>query len=301
MRLNLNCFSAISSTTLAFAAGLATSASAAPFLPTQWTPGDAGSTTQAWDIFTDPAGSAPDALNINPNGTASGYDANPVPSSFITSSGNIYSFSGEVFPAADLPHFGSAGGAFTTVLVNFSTLGNVTNITTATLTDGTNTFRPTNAVLTDEGEANGTFGGLTQEFWVQFNVAGSADSYTFVAEASGSSLGLDTMRVDTFTSDEEVIEIAPDPFRLPGDANGDGSVNLADFLILRTNFNGGFGGFQNGDFNSDGSIDLADFLILRNNFGNQADAPPLNYFAVPEPATAGLALVLAGGLLTRRR
>ncbi|MEM7807140.1 MAG: dockerin type I domain-containing protein [Planctomycetota bacterium] len=55
---------------------------------------------------------------------------------------------------------------------------------------------------------------------------------------------------------------------LPGDANGDGTVNLADFGILRANFGTtGTALFSQGDFNNDGNVDLADFGILRANFG----------------------------------
>jgi hypothetical protein len=53
---------------------------------------------------------------------------------------------------------------------------------------------------------------------------------------------------------------------LPGDADSDRAVDLADFTILRNNF-GSPGVFSDGDFNYDGSIDLADFTVLRNSFG----------------------------------
>ena len=283
---------------------LAGAVSAEPVLPTLWTPGDAGSTAQAWDIFQSTTASTPDVLNLNPNGTATAYDDNaPGNGAFITSGGNIYSFSGVVAPSADIPHYGSAGGNFTTVLVNFTTYGEVTNITTATLTDGTTTFDYTNAVLTDEDTTNLGQGGYEQDFWVQFNVPGSAASYTFHAEASGSSLSLNEFRVDTFTSADPTIEPPAKPFRQPGDANGDGTVDLSDFVILRNNFGGETAAFSLGDFNSDGEIDLGDFVILRNNFGNSAGLPDLDRWrsTVPEPAALGTGLLLSGLLLRRRR
>jgi len=54
---------------------------------------------------------------------------------------------------------------------------------------------------------------------------------------------------------------------LQGDANGDGSVNLADFSILASVF-----GTANAsaDFNGDGYVNLADFSILAANFGQSA-------------------------------
>ncbi len=90
---------------------------------------------------------------------------------------------------------------------------------------------------------------------------------------------------------------------LLGDANGDGTVNLADFGILRANF-GLTGGFASANFNNDLIIDLADFGILRANFGssNASDLAILDAWAasIPEP-TAGLMAVAGLGLLARRR
>jgi len=57
---------------------------------------------------------------------------------------------------------------------------------------------------------------------------------------------------------------------LPGDANGDGRVDLADFGILRSNFGSLFaGGPAAGDFDGDGDVDLADFGLLRARFGDE--------------------------------
>jgi hypothetical protein len=54
---------------------------------------------------------------------------------------------------------------------------------------------------------------------------------------------------------------------LPGDANGDDRVNLADFNVLATNF-GRFGrGVQHGDFTYDGVVNLQDFNVLASRFG----------------------------------
>ena len=64
-----------------------------------------------------------------------------------------------------------------------------------------------------------------------------------------------------------VYAIVPDAPLTPGDANGDGKVDLEDFVILRNNF-GNSGNFDDGDFNGDGTVDLEDFVILRNNFGS---------------------------------
>ena len=52
---------------------------------------------------------------------------------------------------------------------------------------------------------------------------------------------------------------------LEGDINGDGRVNVSDFLILSRNF-GSQDGERDGDLNGDGLVNVADFLILSRNF-----------------------------------
>lgn len=114
---------------------------------------------------------------------------------------------------------------------------------------------------------------------------------------------------------------------LAGDANGDGSVTIADFNALSTNF-GHAGNWSQGDFNGDGNVTIADFNILSGGFGKtlttitptitqsqyDAELAPLALFAaahddtaafdavtgVPEPTSLGL-LALGGVSLLRRR
>lgn len=59
-----------------------------------------------------------------------------------------------------------------------------------------------------------------------------------------------------------------------GDANGDDSINLADFFIVRRSFGSSQGqaAFDpRGDLNKDGRVDVKDFIILRRHFGKQGD------------------------------
>ena len=54
---------------------------------------------------------------------------------------------------------------------------------------------------------------------------------------------------------------------IPGDANTDGTVNFADFLILSRNYGKNEDvAFADGDFNGDGMINFTDFLLLSQNF-----------------------------------
>ena len=78
----------------------------------------------------------------------------------------------------------------------------------------------------------------------------------------------------------------------PGDANGDGAVDLQDFGIVKGNF-GEADGWDQGDFNGDGVMDLQDFGLFKSNFGSGQSA------AVPEPATAVLLLLGAAAMFRR--
>ena len=89
---------------------------------------------------------------------------------------------------------------------------------------------------------------------------------------------------------------------LPGDANGDGSVDLLDLDILGLNFGLSTGAaYEQGDFNLDGAVDLLDLDILGLNFGQSVAA-----VAAPEPTGAvlllcGLAFVSRGRAAAVRR
>lgn len=72
---------------------------------------------------------------------------------------------------------------------------------------------------------------------------------------------------------------------LTADFNGDGVVDLNDFVILKDHFGLAEAKPEQGDANGDGTVDLADFNLLKKEFGSVAQA-------VPEPA--GWVLVACG-------
>jgi hypothetical protein len=82
----------------------------------------------------------------------------------------------------------------------------------------------------------------------------------------------------------------------PGDFNGDGAIDQADFAILAQNFNSE-GGSQQGDVDYSGTVDLRDFVQFRDLYGTEAEA--VAAAAVPEPQ--GLAWILLALFAWRRR
>ena len=85
---------------------------------------------------------------------------------------------------------------------------------------------------------------------------------------------------------------------ISGDINGDGTVDLGDFLVLSSNFNGP-GEFSDGDINFDTQVNMSDFVLWRNIFQGQAQGVA----AVPEPSAGLLAIgsLLLLPYLRRRR
>ena len=86
-----------------------------------------------------------------------------------------------------------------------------------------------------------------------------------------------------------------------GDANGDGTVGLADLQALAENYGNTSATWSMGDFTGEGTVGLADLQALADNYGNIGE-PCDTAAVVPEPAT--LCLLGLGGavaLLRKRR
>jgi hypothetical protein len=79
---------------------------------------------------------------------------------------------------------------------------------------------------------------------------------------------------------------------IPGDINGDGLVDVADYNIWAANVGKTGATWSQGDLNGDGLVDVADYNIWAANVGKTA--------STPEPATLSL-LALGGMALLRRR
>ncbi len=292
-----------------------TSAANAAFIsPTSWTRPTsnaqaAASLTmyQSYEIFTAAAGpNTPDVANINPNGSANVYDTSG--QSFITSSGNIYSFSAPTFIEAILPNYGLDSNYTTNVLLQVRTLGSVLDNTTVKLISYSGNAAdpyPTAAAIAPASQQlllstpdQSGFGGTDQEWAFSFSVAGNAASYKLAFNATASSMSLDEVSIDS-----QAIGTG----YLKGDFNLDGHVNAADISAAvqaltnlakyqQSNNLTNQQLLQIANVNGDATINNADLqsllINLRNGQGSLA--------TIPEPCTAWLAVLgLSGCWLIR--
>jgi ELWxxDGT repeat protein len=84
----------------------------------------------------------------------------------------------------------------------------------------------------------------------------------------------------------------------PGDFDGDGDVDGADFVAWQTNYPKPSGAsLAEGDANGDGKVDGADFAVWQDSFSS---TPNGGSSPVPEPSTALLTLTAVVLLCTRR-
>ncbi len=83
---------------------------------------------------------------------------------------------------------------------------------------------------------------------------------------------------------------------LPGDANGDGKVDINDLTIVLAHY-GMSGVWSGGDFNGDGKVDINDLTIVLAHYNQSLGSSAGVMAAVPEPASLLLAFAGALGLL----
>ena len=72
---------------------------------------------------------------------------------------------------------------------------------------------------------------------------------------------------------------------LPGDANGDGTVNITDLSILLANFDKTGMTWSQGDFNGDGTVNIADLSHPAGQLRQDRWGVRCGIKAVPEPST----------------
>lgn len=174
---------------------------AAPF--EDWSRGAADSVYAEWDSFSvayDAPGNAPDVGASPSSGSPSGADAvltGLEPSAFVVSSGNIYSFSAPPAFSLSTPGHGYGGGYNTRVAAQIGVQGNPLDSGSLLLTynDGSADVTAAPDYLLNRG-----LDGAKTEWLAVWDIAGYNPAATQIDfMASGSSMSLDTLAVDTFT------------------------------------------------------------------------------------------------------
>ncbi len=189
------CFAVIAAVAL-------TSVSQATFVtPSDWPRGDANSTYQEWDVFTNPPGPAgpfaPDIAVQNPNGTPALSEVGfPDSGSLITGSGNIYSFSAPTSFEITIPDFGLGAGHATTVILQTRMLG--------TLIDPAKMLIDGVAPSVVETLADPAAGSV-ETLWRWDALPGNAPTYVIEFGAARSSMSFGAAAVDTHT------KLVPEP------------------------------------------------------------------------------------------
>ena len=156
--------------------------------------------------------------------------------------------------------------------------------------------------LVTSGFNNGawTGTGLTSTAAAAIATDSSNTHKTALAYATAQQINRSTFNNEPVNPTDVVIR-----YTLTGDANLDGTVDSADFSVLATHFNQAGQTWAVGDFNYDGNVNALDFDALATNFGANVPGSPVSFASdpgavVPEP-TCAAAMMLAGGVLARRR
>jgi hypothetical protein len=160
---------------------------------------------------------------------------------------------------------------------------------------------------TATGNAIGTSGADFIEFRISrtdvqpngmtFNpVGGSQFHFAFVAEDTNGDYYPNAANLDWFVYDTAGVYDQG----APGDATGNGDVDINDYLLIQANsFTRALLG-ESGDVNDDGFVDFADFHEWKTNFPGGAGAAEAAIAAlgIPEPTAMAMVVLCSMGLLS---
>lgn len=198
MNLRLNSFAIL----LALAAQPAVAAFLTPDSTTspfeEWTRSDVDSSYAEWDEFSDPAGpNPPDVGAFGP--TTADLIETGGNGAFITSGGNIYSFSGATDFEVSVPAYNYGSSYTTRVVMQIRTLGNGLDLPSVVLSyDGLAQGLAPDYTTELARTALGGFGGVEIDNIFAWDVLTSPGDFQIGFSAAGTSMSLDRLVVDTF-------------------------------------------------------------------------------------------------------
>ena len=215
-----------------------------------WTRGTANTVWGEWDDFSSASGPNTPDVGTFPAPLPAGWQELAAtcitPSAFLTSTGNIYSFSEPIEFEIVVPSY-DVSGSTTAILLQTRTLGSQVDPKTVTC----NELPPVEVVETMRVDVGQGF--LVQTLW-RFEVSASS-SHLIEFGAIASSMSLDGLAVDTYTTQAACL----------ADVNGDGSVTPTDFSAWVAAFNNNLPGC---DQNGDGACSPTDFSAWITNYNN---------------------------------
>jgi len=140
----------------------------------------------------------------------------------------------------------------------------------APATAGSTTFGVTNA---GTGDMNWTAQVITGSDWLTVNPTNGVNGGTITASFTANTGSADRTATIRITaqgatgSPIDVTVVQAKRILLVGDCDGNGKVDYADFVTLKSNFGRTGMGWAQGDFDGNNKVDYTDFVSLKANFG----------------------------------
>jgi len=138
-------------------------------------------------------------------------------------------------------------------------------------------------------------GNIEPDDWRQFTLNGTAPAGAASVRVSFNGLNMYNSFNDPQSAFFDDLSLIETTVGVPGDYNGNGVVDAADYVVWRN------GGPLQNEVATIGTVDAADYDAWRARFGNTSGSGSASAAAVPEPVAIWLALIGMAAVLPWRR